>query len=155
MGQHNQKNYRMVYCTYLETCPLWGFKWESGTYSSYNTTGGSMRLVLPDRNNFLQNKDINTISLPTHTPIFLYWSLFYNLCSCTIMKKKGNRNVNALLAETRKLTASVSMVMVGPYHSLRSTPTFGASGGCRQSSSLNRCHVRPTANSWDTKFVTN
>lgn len=40
---------------YLETCPLWGFEWKSGTYSSHNTTSGPMRLILPNRNNVLQN----------------------------------------------------------------------------------------------------
>lgn len=38
---------------YLETCPLWRPEWKSGAYFSHKTAGGSMRLILPDRNNFL------------------------------------------------------------------------------------------------------
>lgn len=48
-----------------------------------------------------------------------------------------------------KLTVSVSMVMVQSHPLESRTPTLGASSDWRWSSSVNRCHVSLTANSWD------
>lgn len=48
---------------YLETCPLWRSEWKCGTYSSHNTTGGSMRLILPNRNNVLHSMHQKTWSV--------------------------------------------------------------------------------------------